>query len=60
MAAPAARVLHQAGEKKMVEWLVLQSYDADAEARRSYEEALEALKVTDEERKAILRSRLLE
>jgi HEAT repeat protein len=60
VAAPAARVLHQAGEKKVVEWLVLQSYDADAEARRSYEEALEALKVTDEERKAILRSRLLE
>ncbi|MEN9799168.1 MAG: hypothetical protein RL653_2864 [Pseudomonadota bacterium] len=60
VAAPAARVLHRAGEKKMVEWLVVEASDAAADARGPFEEALEALQVTDAERKNILRARLLE
>jgi HEAT repeat protein len=54
-AAQAARVLHLHGEPGMVEWLVLGSHRAAAEDKLAYEEPLEKLLVTSEQRQAILR-----
>jgi hypothetical protein len=55
IAALAARVLHEGGEKGMVEWLVLASASARGEARFPYEDQLERLQVTPKRRQAILK-----
>jgi HEAT repeat protein len=55
LAAGAARILHQGGDKTMLEWLVLASWNAQGEEKLSYEKELEALHLTDDRRKALLR-----
>lgn len=57
LAAQAARVLYDGGDRTKLEWLVLQSYQAQGEARLPYEEVLERLRLTDEQRAAILRQK---
>jgi HEAT repeat protein len=55
LAAGAARILHQGGDKTMLEWLVLASWNAQGEEKLPYEKELEALHLTDDRRKALLR-----
>jgi HEAT repeat protein len=56
VAAGAARIMYQGGDKKMLDWLVLASWTAkSAEEKDSYEKELEVLRLADDERKAILR-----
>jgi len=56
LAAGAARILYQGGDKKMLEWLVLSSWNAkSADEKDSYEKELEQLRLADDERKVILR-----
>lgn len=55
LAAGAARVLHQGGDKTMKSWLVLASWNAQGEEKLTYEKELETLQLADDERKAILR-----
>lgn len=55
IAATAARILHQGGEPKMLQWLVMQSWKANGDERLSYEGQLEKLALTDEQRKSILK-----
>ena len=53
--ATAARILYQGGDAKKLDWLVLESFKASGEDRLPYETQLETLRLTDEERKAILK-----
>lgn len=53
--ARAARILVQGGDPKGVEWLVIESAKAQGEHRLVYEDELEKLRVTDEQRQAILK-----
>jgi HEAT repeat protein len=55
LAAGAARILYQGGDKKMLDWLVLGSWNSEGEEKLAYEKELEALHLADDERKAILR-----
>jgi HEAT repeat protein len=56
MAAGAARVLYQGGDGKMLDWLVLASWNAkSAEEKLIYEKEIEPLQLADDKRKAILR-----
>ncbi len=55
LAAGAARILYQGGDKTMLEWLVLASWNAKGEEKLTYEKELEALHLADDRRKAILR-----
>lgn len=55
IAAGAARILYQGGDKKMVDWLVLASFNAKGEEKLTYEKELETLQLADDQRKAILR-----
>jgi hypothetical protein len=55
LAASAARILHQGGDKSMLGWLVLASWKANGEEKLAYEKELETLHLADDERKAILR-----
>lgn len=55
LAAGAARILYQGGDKKMLDWLVLASFQAQGDEKLAYEKELEALHLADDERKAILR-----
>lgn len=55
LAAGAARILYQGGEKSMLEWLVLASFQAKGEEKLAYEKELETLQLADDQRKAILR-----
>lgn len=55
LAAGAARVLYQGGDKTMLSWLVLASWNARGEEKLTYEKELETLRLADDERKAILR-----
>gem|GEM_PF-850986 len=55
LAAGAARILYQGGDKAMLEWLVLASFQAKGEEKLAYEKELEALQLADDQRKAILR-----
>ncbi|MBM4380073.1 MAG: HEAT repeat domain-containing protein [Deltaproteobacteria bacterium] len=57
LAAPAARVLAQAGDAKALEWLVVQAHEARGADAGPLLDAVEALKVADEDRKRILRSK---
>jgi HEAT repeat protein len=55
LAAGAARILSQAGDPEMKEWLVLASWNAQGEEKLVYEKELEALRLADDERRALLR-----
>ena len=55
LAAGAARILYQGGDKTMLSWLVLASWNAKGEEKLAYEKELETLRLADDERKAILR-----
>jgi HEAT repeat protein len=55
LAAGAARILHQGGDKSMLGWLVLASWKANGEEKLAYEKELETLHLADDERKALLR-----
>jgi HEAT repeat protein len=56
LAAGAARILYQGGDKKMLDWLVLASWNAkSADEKDAYEKELEQLRLADDERKSILR-----
>lgn len=56
LAAGAARILYQGGDKKMLEWLVVASWNAKSpDEKGSYEKELEQLRLADDERKALLR-----
>ncbi len=53
--AGAARILYQGGDKSKLDWLVLHSFQTVGEDRLPYEKELEALRLTDDDRRAILR-----
>ncbi|MDP1826188.1 MAG: HEAT repeat domain-containing protein [Archangium sp.] len=53
--ARAARLLVQGGDKKALDWLVIESAKGKGEARLVYEDELERLHLTDEQRQAILK-----
>lgn len=53
--ARAARILVQGGDTKGLTWLVLESTKAQGEKRLVYEDELERLRITDEQRQAILK-----
>jgi HEAT repeat protein len=53
--ARACRILVQGGDKTGLEWLVLESTKAKGEVRLIYEDELEKLRITDEQRQAILK-----
>lgn len=53
--ASAARVMAQGGDREMADWLVLESYKASGDDRLRYEDEIEKLRLSDEERKAVLR-----
>ena len=55
LAAGAARILYQGGDKTMMGWLVLASWNAQGQDKLVYEKELETLHLADDERKAILR-----
>ncbi|HZI03703.1 MAG TPA: HEAT repeat domain-containing protein, partial [Archangium sp.] len=55
VAASAARILYQGGDKTMMSWLVLASWKAQGEEKLAYEKELETLHLADDERKALLR-----
>jgi hypothetical protein len=54
VAAMAARILYQGGDAKKLDWLVLQSFQAVGEAKLPFEQELEALRLPDDQRRAIL------
>ena len=56
LAAGAARILSQGGDKKMLPWLVLASWNANGSEKLVYEKELETLQLADDQRKAILRA----
>lgn len=53
LAARAGRVLHQGGEPKMLEYLVVQAHRSEGEDRRAFEKELEALEVERSQREQI-------
>jgi len=53
--ATAARVMAQGGDRKMLEWLVVESAKLTGDERLPYEEELERLRLTSEERSRILK-----
>lgn len=53
--ARAARILVQGGDPQGLEWLVIESAKAKGENRLVYEDELERLRVSDEQRQAILK-----
>jgi HEAT repeat protein len=53
--AVTARILYQGGDKSKLDWLVLHSFQALGEDRLPYEKELETLRLTDDDRRAILR-----
>lgn len=55
LAATSARILYQGGDKTMMSWLVLASWNAQGEEKLTYEKELETLHLADDERKALLR-----
>lgn len=52
--ATTARILYQGGDAKKLDWLVIESFKANGEDRLPYERELESLRLSDEDRKAIL------
>lgn len=55
LAAVAGRTLHENGDSRMLPWLILSSAKQSGEERLVFERELERLRVTDEQRAAILR-----
>lgn len=53
--ANAARVLYQGGDATKLDWLVVESAKAQGETRLVYETEIEKLRLTDEQRAAILK-----
>lgn len=53
--ARAGRILVQGGDPNGLEWLVIESAKARGEVRLVYEDELEKLRLTDEQRQAILK-----
>jgi HEAT repeat protein len=53
--ARAARLLAQGGDRRMVEWLVIESFKAQVDDRLIYETELELLRLPDDQRANILR-----
>ena len=53
--ARAARILVQGGDSKGLEWLVIESAKAQGEHRLVYEDELEKLRITDEQRQGFLK-----
>ncbi len=53
--ARAARLLAESGDRSQVAWLVLESARADGEAKLVFEDELEKLRVTDEQRNDVLK-----
>jgi len=53
--ARAARILVQGGDPKALEWLVIESAKAKGDMRLLYEDELEKLRVSDEQRQTILK-----
>lgn len=53
--ARAARILAQGGDAKKLDWLVIESSKAKGEERLPYEDELEKLRLSDEQRAAILK-----
>lgn len=53
--ARAARILVQGGDPKALEWLVIESAKGQGEIRLVYEGELEKLRLSDEQRQAILK-----
>ncbi|MBX7113631.1 MAG: HEAT repeat domain-containing protein [Myxococcaceae bacterium] len=54
VAAASARVLYQGGEQPMLTWLLLQSFHAQSDDKRFWERELETLRLSPEQRDAIL------
>ena len=52
--ANAARVMAVGGEKGMADWLVIESYKVSGDRRLRYEDEIEKLRLSDEDRKAVL------
>lgn len=55
LAAAAARILFQGGDRKMLDWMVVASHQASGDAKLAIETELEKLHLADSERKAVLR-----
>lgn len=55
LAAGSARILYQGGDKTMLGWLVIASFNAKGEEKLTYEKELEPLQLPDDQRKALLR-----
>lgn len=53
--AATGRILFQGGDAAMLDWLVLKSFQTPGEAKLAYEKELEALRLTDDKRREILR-----
>lgn len=53
--AKAGRVLYQGGDASKLEWLVVESYKLRADQRGPFEDELEALRLSDEQRQAFLK-----
>ena len=53
--ARAARILVEGGDASKVDWLIIESSKATGEKRLVYEDEIERLRVTDEQRQAILK-----
>lgn len=53
--ARAGRVLAQGGDVRVVEWMVIESFRSSADARLTWETELEQLRLSDDQRGAILR-----
>ena len=51
----AARILAQGGDASKVDWLIIESSKASGEKRLTYDDENEKLRVTDEQRQAVLK-----
>ncbi|PZR07563.1 MAG: PBS lyase [Archangium gephyra] len=49
----AARILAQGGDASKIDWLIIESSKASGEKRLTYEDEIEKLRVTDEQRQAV-------
>jgi hypothetical protein len=55
VAAPAARVLAQGGDRSKLKWLVLKAFQAVGDDKWAFERELETFRLTDAERNAVLK-----
>lgn len=53
--ARAARILAQGGDATKIDWLIIESSKANGEQRLVYEDEIERLRVSDEQRQAVLK-----